>query len=865
MNKMYIVDGNSLLFRAYYATAYNKDQPLMQTSDGIYTNAVFAFANMINRLLATLNQGDYFFVGFDTGKKTFRHQEDETYKANRSKVPDELISQMPLARELLKSLNIFTFEKEGFEGDDVCGTMAKRAKAKGIDVYIYTSDRDFLQLVSPSITVNLIKKGLSDIAKMDINGVKDKFGFGPEYIVDYKGLTGDKSDNIPGIPGIGDVTASKLINSYGTLENIILHAGEIKGKLGENILLHQEIGLKSKHLAIIYDDVPLPFDVEDTLYQGYSYEFVQKFANRYELKQFLGRLPAKFKISDALLEIEPQIISSFKDIPLDNKIGLALKKDHFNYHLATLTKLAITIKEDTYIINQEDLLKDSYLKDILENPSIQKYGFDLKGMIVLFKRYGINLQGVAFDIMLASYILDSSNQSDEENVFKLFGVDIKNNNQDDLALFNDNDNQELALISHHSLHLEGKIKSELDKVASLKLFNEIEMPLINVLAKMEIEGVPLSREKLLEIGSIYQEKMLASQEKIYGYANKEFNIDSPKQVGEVLYHDLKIASINKKESTNIEALNAIKDHHPIVEEIINYRKYAKLCSTYIDGLINHLFPDQKLHSIYNQALTQTGRLSSSEPNLQNISVRDEESKLIRQAFYYQDDYHFLSLDYSQIELRIVATLANSKSMQDVFNAHGDIHALTAQKIFHKETINDEERRKAKTVNFGIIYGISEWGLAEQIGVPINEAKEIIKAFYQAFPEINDYFNQISLEAHKQGYVTTLYGRRRYLKELFDTSYQIREFAKRAAVNAPIQGTAADIIKIAMIEVDKYLTENNFETKLIMQIHDELIFKLAIKEKDIVIDKIKEIMENILNDKIKLEVSIGEAKSWYEVK
>ena len=865
MNKMYIIDGNSLLFRAYYATAYNKEQPLMQTNDGIYTNAVFAFANMINRLLSSLNKGDYFFVGFDTGKKTFRHQEDETYKANRTKVPDELISQMPLARELLKSLNIFTFEKEGFEGDDVCGTMAKRAKEKGLEVYIYTSDRDFLQLVSPSITVNLIKKGLSDIAKMDTEGVINKYGFGPQYITDYKGLTGDKSDNIPGIPGIGEVTASKLINTYGTLENIILNANNIKGKLGENILKHQDVGLKSKHLAIIYDNVPLPFDVDDTLYQGYSYEFVQKFANRYELKQFLGRLPAKFKISDSLLEIEPQIVTTFKDVKLDNKIGLAIRKDNSNYHRAKIINLAITIREDTYIISRDDLIKDKYLKEILENPTILKYGFDLKGMIVLLKRIGIDLKGLAFDIMLASYILDSSNYSDEENVFKFFGVDIKNNNQDNLDLFNEDDNKELALISYHSLHLEGKIKSELDKVASLKLYNDIEMPLINVLAKMEIEGVPLNREKLLEIGKLYQDKMFACQQHIYTLAKKEFNIDSPKQVAEVLYHDLKIESFNKKESTNIEALNAIKDLHPIVSEIINYRKYSKLCSTYIDGLINHLFDDKKLHSIYNQALTQTGRLSSVEPNLQNISVRDIESKMIRKAFYYENEYHFLSLDYSQIELRIVATLANSKSMQEVFNNHGDIHALTAKKIFHKEDISEDERRKAKTVNFGIIYGISEWGLAEQIGVPLSEAKEIIKSFYRAFPEINEYFNNIYQEAYRLGYVTNLYGRRRYIKELFDSSYQIREFAKRAAINAPIQGTAADIIKIAMIEVDKYLSKNNFRTKLIMQIHDELIFKLAIEEKDVVVSKIKEIMENILNDKIKLEVSLGEAKSWYEVK
>ncbi len=865
MNRMFIIDGNSLLFRAYYATSYNNDAPLMMTKDGIPTNAIFAFANMMNNLLKELKEGDSIFVGFDTGKKTFRHLENEEYKANRKPAPKELITQMPIARDLLRSLNIFTFEKEGFEGDDICGTVAKKAKEKGMDVYIYTSDRDFLQLVEPSISVKLIRKGLKDIELMNEEAVFNKYGFTPDKITDYKGLVGDSSDNLPGIPGIGDKTATKLINEYGSLENIIDNASNIKGKLGENIAEYGEVGKRSKHLALIRLDIDLPFEIEATKYEGYNYEFVSEFANRYELKQFLMKLPSAFNKSKDSLDLNIEEVSSFKDINLKKDVGIALDFNEENYFRYLPYGLVITCEKDAYYISYENLKKDKYIKDILEDESIKKYGYNLKAIYVTLSKLGIDFKGAYFDIMIASYLLDSSLNNDPVNLFHFYGVDLNKKNIDSLSLFDEGDKEKASLVAFYSIHLKDRVYSELDKIEALTLYQEIEFPLIFVLAKMEIEGFPLDKNKLLTIGEKFRVKANETKKKVVEYAGYEINPDSPKQVGELLYDKLKLRN-PKKGSTNVDVLKTLVNDHPVINEILTYRKYSKLCSTYIDGLISNLFEDDKLHCLFNQALTATGRLSSSDPNLQNISIKDEESKMIRDAFYYKDeDYSILSFDYSQIELRILALLSNSSTLLNVFNEGGDIHELTAKKIFHLDKVDNAHRRQAKTVNFGIIYGISDFGLAEELGVPIKEAKEIINNFYDAFPEVSNYFRGITEFASKNGYVSTLFNRRRYLKEVYDSSYQVREFARRAAMNAPIQGSAADLIKIAMIKVDEMLTKNKYKTTLVLQIHDELVFKLYDKEKDEVIPKIKEIMTNVIEEKIKLEVSMGLGKSWYELK
>ncbi len=866
MNKAYVIDGNSLLFRAYYATAFNGTDKIMRTKEGIPTNAIFAFSNMINKILSGLKDGDLLFVGFDTGTATFRHKEDATYKANRKPCPPELKEQMPIARELLKSLGIFTFEKEGFEADDICGTYSKLAAKAGYNVVVYTSDRDYLQLIDDNISIYILKTGMSNIMVMDTKTMPEEYGFSPLQIIDYKGLRGDSSDNLPGIPGIGDKTAVKLIQEYGSLEKILEAAPNMKSKVGESLVENAELGRHCKHMAEIDINVELPFNVEDTLYEGYDFNTINAFCNKYELKQFLNRLPSKLKKDDAHeVDIDYQNVSSFKGIDLGDEISIALDIEPGNYNNSEVYGLALFSKGENYYISIDDLKNDEALLKALKDPNIKKYCYDYKAIKVALSKRGIALEGLYFDILLAAYLLDSSLVNNLDSVMHYFGADISSNKEDALSLFDNSDPLRAAKVAYFVHKIANKALAELDKLECLELYRDIEIPLASVLARMEIEGFPLDVKVLEEMGNEFKVNLNEIREKIYEMAGEEFNIDSPKQVGELLFGKLGLKS-NKKMSTSVDVLKDLSDAHPIVNEILRYRKYAKLISTYVSGLTSHVYEDGKLHAIFNQALTATGRLSSSDPNLQNISVRDEEGKMIRKAFYYPDNnISILSLDYSQIELRILASLSGCKKLQEVFSSGEDIHAATARHVFHTDNPTPNERRRAKAVNFGIIYGISDWGLSEQIDCSVKEAKAIIDEFYNAYPEIGQYFQKITSEVTKNGYVTTLLGRRRYLREVHDANYQVREFARRAAMNAPIQGTAADLIKIAMIKVDKALEEKHLKTKLILQIHDELLFKVPEEEKDIVLPLIKDIMEHALKLDVKLEVDGGFGHTWYDAK
>jgi len=866
MNKAYIIDGNSLLFRAYFATAYAGTESIMRTKDGTPTNAVFAFANMINKILSQIKEGDLLFVGFDTGTATFRHKEDATYKANRKPCPPELKEQMPIAREFLRSLGIFTFEKEGYEADDICGTFAKLAGSNKYEVIVYTSDKDYLQLIDKNITINIMKTGMSNIVVMNDVTMPELYGFSPLQIVDYKGLRGDSSDNLPGIPGVGDKTAVKLIQDYGTLENIIEAAKTMKSKVGESIVNNAELGRHCKHMAEIDINVPLSFGLEDTKYDGYDFQQINVFCNKYELKQFLNRLPSKLRKSDvSSFDVEYKTISSFENIEIGNEIGIALDIEPGNYNKATIYGIAICTNTEAFYIKIEDALDDKILLSILKNNDIKKYCYDFKAIKVALSHENVEINGLKFDILLAAYLLDSSLANNLDAVMHYFGNDVTSNKDDSLSLFDNSDPERAVKTAYYSHKCSSKVFAELDKLECLKLYNEVELPLSSVLANMEIEGFPLNVDDLEHMGEKFEVNLANIKQRIYSLAGQEFNIDSPKQVGEILYDKLGLQT-NKKGSTSVDALKELVNVHPIVSEILLYRKYAKLISTYVQGLTSQIYGDGKLHAIFNQALTTTGRLSSSDPNLQNISVRDEEGKLIRKCFYYKDNsYSILSLDYSQIELRILASLSGCKKLQDVFSSGEDIHAATARHVFHTENPTDNERRRAKAVNFGIIYGISDWGLSEQISCSVKEARQIIDQFYDAYPEVKEYFQKVSKEVTDNGYVTTLLGRRRYLREIHDSNYQVREFAKRAAMNAPIQGTAADLIKIAMIKVEQALKDNHLESKLILQIHDELLFKVPEKEKDIVLPLIKDIMEHALDLAVNLEVDGGYGHTWYDAK
>ena len=865
MAKMTIIDGNSLLFRAYYATAYPGVE-IMRNQEGIPTNAIFAFSNMINKIISGLKEDECIMVAFDHGKQTFRKEQLESYKANRKPAPQELVEQFPIARDFLRALGIFQFEEEGFEGDDIAGTVAKMAEKEGYQVNIYTSDRDFLQLVDEKTTVHIIRKGLSDVVAMTPEVVLDTYGFKPLQIIDYKGLRGDSSDNLPGIKGIGEKTAVKLIQEYGSFDEIIAHADEIKGKIGEAIKADQEMGRVSRDLAIIKTDVPLTFSVSDTKYEGYDFATISEFCQKYGLKQFMSKLVQKWKKMDLTqTDIEVKNVSSLNVLADEKEIGIALDYEDDDYSLGLVYGLAVTNKKDVYYISFEDMKNDQYTLGLLKDINVRKYCFDYKAIKVALAKNGIAIDGLYFDLLIASYLVDSSLKNDVEVVMNVYGIDISSK-EESMSLFSSQDTGKTGRIALFSMMLYQRVIGELEKISALKLYNELEIPLVDTLADMEIEGFPIHAEVLDEFGDTYKKKLHDLSEEIYALAGTSFNLASPKQVSEVLYTRLGL-SANKKMSTDVEALKEIQDEHPIVSKIMEYRKYFKLLTTYVEGIKNNIHNDGKIHAKFNQALTTTGRLSSSDPNMQNITTRDEESKQIRKAFYYDDaNYEILSLDYSQIELRVLASLSNCQALKDIFLSNEDIHSATAKKIFNlQEEPTSLQRRRAKTVNFGIVYGISDWGLAEQLEISPKEAKEIITSFYNSFPEIATFFQRIIADAVNDGYVSTLLGRRRYLRELHDANYQTRESAKRAAMNAPVQGTAADLIKLAMNKVHNALIKEGLETKMVLQIHDELIFRVPVKEKEKAYSLIKDIMENALNLDVPLLVDGGFGHDWYSAK
>lgn len=864
MSKIIVIDGNSLLFRAFYATYYDPSN-IMRTKSGQATNAIFAFSNMITSLLTNLKKGDGIFVGFDAGKHTFRHQEYKDYKANRPELPKDLITQFPIARELLDKLNIVHYECDNLEADDICGIIANKAQKEGYKVYIYTSDKDYLQLIDENITIELIKKGLKDIKEMTPQTFKEEWGFEPIQITDYKGLRGDDSDNLKGIPGVGDKTAKQLISQFGDLESIIQNA-DTKTKVGRNIIEFQDNGRMCKHLAIIAKDQEIPIGVNETIYNGYKFNSVSEFANKYEFKSLVSKLPKLFKQEERHNEkVDFCEVFDSNGINFDDKIGIDVDIENVNYHDAVFNGLAFTTSSKTYYISKANLLKDEKLLSILKNPDIKKFAFDFKKVRYVLTKNNIEVNGLFFDLILASYLIDSSIKNDIESVLNYYSIDISYATTKNL-LFDDSTKQISIATSFYSIGLFEEIKEKLLARNQYELLVNIEQPLTIVLCDMELEGFPLDKETLLSFKTIYQEKLDILTKEIHLLAGEEFNINSPKQVSHILFEKLNLKS-NRKGSTSVEFLEMIKNEHPIISKILEYRKYAKIISTYVDGLIPFIHDDGKVHSTFNQALTTTGRLSSSEPNLQNISTRDEEGKQIRKAFFYKDPtLSILSLDYSQIELRILAHLSDAKSMIEFFNNDEDVHASTAIKIFNLDREpTSAERRRAKTVNFGIVYGISDYGLSEQLDCPISEAKEIIKNFYQAFPEIKKFLNHLIDDATEKGYAETMFHRRRYLPELQSSQYQVREFAKRAAMNAPIQGSAADLMKVSMIQVYNAIKEKGFKSKIVSQIHDELIFKVYEDEKEEFYKTVKEIMENSVKLKVKLKVDGGYARDWFSAK
>lgn len=865
---IYIIDGNSLLFRAFYATSFGDTSNIMRTSSGIPTNAIFAFANMMSKILSSFKGGESLFVAFDADSRTFRKEEYDQYKANRKPCPPELATQFPISREFLDALGILHYEEHGIEADDIAGTLSHLASKEGYKVKIFTSDKDYLQLIDENVEIHLIKTGLSNVNIVTKDNMVEQFGFTPAQIVDYKGLRGDSSDNLPGIPGIGDKTAVKLLQEYGDLETIFLSAkkGEIKGKVGESLIANEEMGRMCYRLAQIKKDCPLPFSLPQTEYEGYAFSLINAFAQKYEMKQLVSRLPLGLKKESQMELPAIERVSSMEGKEIPNEIGLALDLDGDSYWQGEDLGLAFATSKAIYYLDKESLLKDDAAKKILEDENIKKRVYDGKAIEVSLSKLGIDIKGISGDILLSSYLLDSTSGEKQERSYSAYGVDVSSSESSDL--FNVGFPEKTGKSAYFALILKEKEEKSLQNVDAYSLYKDIELPLSRVLAKMEKRGFPCHKEILEEIGKGFANKRDEIEKEIHQKAGYEFNIGSPKQVAEFLYAKRGLNG-GKIGSTSVEVLTDLSKIDPIAGDILRWRKYAKLVSTYVDGLIPHIGKDNKIHTCFNQALTTTGRLSSSSPNLQNISTRDEESKSIRKAFYYdEDDAYILSLDYSQIELRILADLSKCSSYAALFAEGQDVHSQTARAIFgisQNEEVPHSLRRKAKAVNFAIIYGTTVYGLSEQIGCSPKEASEIISAFYQTYPEIQEYLNSIIKEVERKGYVSTKFGRRRYLRDITDPNYAKREAAKRQALNAPIQGSAADLIKIAMLKVDEFLEKGGYKTEMVLQIHDELLFRIPKDEIEIVMPKIKEIMEGCVKLSVPLQVEGNVAKSWFEAK
>lgn len=880
MKKITLVDGNSILFRAYYATAY-PGAKVLQTSTGIYTNAVFAFSGMIDKIIEISNS--HMLIAFDTGEPTHRHKSYDDYKAGRKEMPEELGSQIPLIHELIKYLGIKDYSMAGYEADDIIGTLAKMAEKAGYKVDVFSSDYDLLQLVTEHITVHMLKKGMRVVETYTPETLKETYGFSHELFIDFKALVGDKSDNIPGVPGVGEVTAKKLIAEYGTLENILNNAEHIKGKLGENIRTNKEQAVFSKELSTILTDMPLPFELEDTKVGEVDEEGLINFYKRLELKQLVisynKKNPEVAATTAETSEFQYKAIDSENALKslLNQDLAIYFEFSDFNYHKAELWGVGLSNGKINYFVDSETFLNSASFKAYLESNKYKKYTYHYKGTKVFLKKLGTEFNHVTYDLLLAAYLIQSSiGKQDFTFIAQQFQItDI----QYDEEVYGKGAKKALPLIpSDYEGHIAKKayiihklMQQTLDVLAErnqLSLLNDVELPLSDVLADMEYQGLTVDLKELENQTKDMSLRIDKLRTEILSLAGVDFNVDSPKQLGDVLFDTLGLPNGKKTKtgySTGIEVLNNLIDHHPIINLIIEYRQLTKLYSTYLIGIKESVFEDNRVHTIYNQALTLTGRLSSLEPNLQNIPIRTEEGRQIRKLFIPEPDSYFVGADYSQIELRVLAAMADVKNLKQAFEEDQDIHTVTAQKVFHVDTVDSEQRRRAKAVNFGIIYGIGPWSLSEDIGVTVKEAENFISRYLEVYPEIKDYMTNIVEFAKTHGYVETLLNRRRYIPELSSKVFNLREFGKRTSLNAPIQGTAADIIKLAMIDLHNYLKNNKKKSKLILQVHDELIVEVVKEELDEMKVVIPNIMEKAFNLGVRLKTSCDVGTNWYELK
>lgn len=867
MNKVILVDGNNLLFRSYYATAYNG--VIMKNSKGFPTNALYGFINMMNKIIEE-EDPNYIMVAFDKGK-TFRHDKYDSYKAGRQEMPDELRLQFPEAKKVLDAMGIYYYEIENYEADDIIGTLAREVDiADDFIATIISSDKDLLQLISDDVDVKLLKQ--SGFIRMNRDEFFKTYQVEPIRMIDLKALMGDASDHIPGVKGIGEKTAIQLLSKYDNLDNLYSHLDEIKGKTKEKLEVDKENAYMSYDLATIYREVPIDFKLEDLKYHGMNRrKFIEKL-EEYEFQSLLRKLNVREDEKVEKKQVEVPILP-INELDTNHDFSFYVEVQGTNYSKAELLAIGLYDGKNGYFINKDNLFKYG---NILSSMS-KKYTYDLKKSIVVLNNYDISLDHVSYDMMIAAYLLDYVVKDDISFIAKKLDYEIPSYEDsygtDKRPKEIDEQSLEKLVVEKARIIYETKerLLAELSENEEEELFYEIEMPLAEVLADMEITGIKVNSTYLEEIAEELKGKIDLLAEDIFQDAKEKFNILSPKQLAEILFVKLELPYPKKVKnnsySTNKEILDKLVDYHPIVGKVLEYRTLAKLYTNYAVGLKDEIREDGRIHTVFNQTLTRTGRLSSVSPNLQNIPARDEYAKMIRKAFVADEKSYLLSSDYSQVELRIFASLSDASNLIDAFNHGVDIHTKTAADIFHIgiEEVTKDKRRAAKAVNFGILYGISSFGLSEDLNIDFKQAKQFIDNYLDTYPGIREYMEKEKENAYEKGYVRTIMNRKRVIEELKNKNYMIRSAGERMALNTPIQGSAADILKKAMVEIFEEFQKRNLKSKMLIQVHDELVFNVLEDELEEVRTIVKDIMENVVKLQVPLSVEIEIGKDWYEAK
>ncbi|MCM3629063.1 DNA polymerase I [Paenibacillus glycanilyticus] len=892
MDKWILIDGNSIANRAFYA------MPPLTNSAGLHTNAVFGFTTMLLKLLED-EKPTHVLVAFDAGKIVFRHEGYTEYKGGRAKTPPELSEQFPVMKDLLKAFGISQFELSGYEADDIIGTLTRLADEQNVETLVVTGDKDMLQLASDNVTIAITRKGISEVEHFSPAAIDEKYGLKPMQIIDLKGLMGDASDNIPGIPGVGEKTALKMLHEFGSVEEVLANTGSLKGKMKEKVETHKDDAVMSKKLATIFREVPLEHSTEDIKYEGYQPAVLADAFRKLEFKSLIERLDLNGAGSEGggaappAAELNLVVIESDNDgealqtmlsaLQTDGEEhGLYIEAIGENPHQAVVLGLAAAIGDTAYVVPvaalQQPFAKE--LREWLADADKPKNGFDTHKTELALGWSGIQWRGVAFDVQLAAYLLDPTDTNLTLNALcdrygqasvphdeAVYGKGAKFKVPDNDALY-----RHLAVKADAVRKLTALMRADLEKRGMNQLYYELEQPLSVVLAGMERQGIKVEKAELERLGSELESKLSVAVSEIYRLAGMEFNIGSPKQLGEVLFEKLGLKAQKKTKtgySTDAEVLEKLSSEHEIVPLILHYRTLSKLQSTYIEGLLKEVRPETgKIHTYYRQTIAATGRLSSQFPNLQNIPIRLEEGRQIRKAFVPSEPgWYILAADYSQIELRVLAHISGDERLKEAFIHDMDIHTKTAMDVFGvtADQVDSNMRRSAKAVNFGIVYGISDFGLSQNLNITRKEAAHFIEQYFEVFQGVRKYMDDIVMQARRDGYVTTLLERRRYLPEIKASNFNLRSFAERTAMNTPIQGTAADIIKLAMVRMDETLRERGLKSRMLLQVHDELVFEVPEEELELMKELVPSTMAGALKLDVPLKADVNYGVNWYEAK